>query len=31
MASLLAVSMKPQVLTIATSQPSTSPTTSWPA
>lgn len=31
MASLLALSIKPQVLTMATSHPSTSPTTSWPA
>ena len=30
-ASLLALSIKPQVLTMATSHPSTSPTTSWPA
>jgi len=29
--SLLALSIKPQVLTMATSHPSTSPTTSWPA
>ena len=31
MASLLALSIKPQVLTMATSHQSTSPTTSWPA